>query len=96
MTRPSFLFEVAIGGQHMKIVGWIMAIIAGLIILYNVTTSKENERQINEHPWITTFSGGSNLKPAYTFTPPYTGFEITIFAVGAIGLSIIFFAPSKE
>lgn len=73
-----------------------MAIIAGLIILYNVSTTKENERQINEHPWITLISGGSNLKPAYSFTPPYTGFEITIIAVGAIGLSIIFFVPSKE
>jgi len=80
----------------MKIIGWIMAIVAGLIILYNVTTSKENERQMNEHPFVTLFSGGSNLKQAYTFTPPYTGFEITVIAVGVIGAGIIMFAPSKD
>jgi hypothetical protein len=80
----------------MKGFGWIMAIVAGLIILYNVATTKENERQVKEHPWSTLFSGGSNLKRAYSFTPPYTGFEITVIAAGAIGVGIILFAPSKD
>jgi len=57
----------------MKVVGWIMIIVAGLIVLYNVLTTMENERQMNDHPWITVFSGGSNLAK-----PPYTGFVITV------------------
>jgi hypothetical protein len=80
----------------MKIIGWILVIVAGLTILYNVATNKENEQQMNKHPWITLFSGGANLKQAYTFTPPYTGFEITVIAAGIIGAGIIIFSPSKE
>lgn len=76
----------------MRIIGWLMAIVAGLIILYNVITHKENERQINEHPWITIFSGGENIKPAYTFTPPFTGFEITVIAAGVVGVALIIFS----
>ena len=80
-----------------KTAGWIMVIISVLIILYNVVQHQENVRQVNEHPWITLFSGGANLKQAYAFTPPYTGFEITVIAVGVIGAIMIFTAkPKKE
>lgn len=76
----------------MRFIGWIMTIVAGIIILYNVTTHKENEREFNEHPFFTLFSGGANLKPAYTFTPPLTGFEITVIAAGVVGVALIVFA----
>ena len=70
--------------------GWLMAIVAALIILYNVTQTADNERQIRDHPWATFFSDGANLKPAYTFMPPYTGFESVVVAVAAIGVVLIF------
>ena len=90
----------------MKVVGLIMVIISGLIILYNVATSRENQQiaaynstQVNDHPWTTIFSDGANLKsakPCYTFTPPYTGFELTVIVAGVIGLAIVIFGPSRS
>ena len=73
-----------------------MTIAAALTILYNVTTADENRRQANAHPIITVLSGGSNLKPAYNFTPPLSGFEKTIIAMGAIGVALILFGPEKN
>jgi hypothetical protein len=73
----------------MKAFGWILTIVCALIIIYNVATTKENERMIKDHPFITILSGGENLKPAYTFLPPYSGFEITVIAAGVIGIVII-------
>lgn len=80
----------------MKIIGWVMAIIAAIVIIYNVATTAENEATMRDHPWITMFSGGANLKKAYTFTPPYTGFEITIISIGVTGVGLIVFGPSKH
>ena len=49
-----------------------------------------NRFQANEHPWITLFSGGTNLsKYGYNFLPPYTGFEIAVLVIGGIGFFII-------
>jgi hypothetical protein len=70
----------------MKTVGWIVTIVAGLIILYNVLQYHENIKQVEAHPWITVFSGGDNLKRSYSFTPPYTAFELTVSAGGVIGV----------
>ncbi len=69
----------------MKIVGWIIAIVAELIVPYNVAAHKENARQVNAPPWATLFSGGSNLKQAYTFTPvSRTGSPISTGRVQAV------------
>ena len=54
-----------------KITGWILVVCSGLTILYNVVQSHFNQREIVENPLVTLFSGGENLKPAYTFMPPY-------------------------
>ena len=75
-----------------KVVGWVLAVGSGLIILYNVVQSHEDQRQIEEHPFITILSGGENLKGAYTFLPPYTGFEIVVIAVLVIGAIMIYTA----
>lgn len=79
----------------MKTFGWVLSILSLLIVIYNVATSAENARMIEEHPMITILSGGGTLKPAYTFRPPYTGFEITVLAAGVIGVGLICFTPSK-
>lgn len=81
--------------MNMKTLGIIMIIVAVAVILYNVAISKENERTAAESPWTTVLSGGANLKPCYTFTPPYTGFEIFIFAIGGLGV-IFLFLPNKD
>ena len=89
----------------MKVVGWIMVIIAGLIIFYNVATGIENKKareyndgQIKNHPVDTFFSDGKNLKNhknCYTFLPPYTGFELTVIICGLLGAGIVFFSKSS-
>ena len=90
----------------MKTLGAILLIVTVLIIIYNVATTAENKRiaeenvqQIQDHPWITMLSKGANLqdgKHAYTFMPPYTGFEITVIAGGLIGLGLTLFTPSRR
>ena len=78
-----------------KFFGWLLVACSGLTILYNVVQTHENERQVEEHPFFTFFSGGENLKRAYTFLPPYTGFEVTIIAVLIIGAIIVYTTKSK-
>lgn len=80
----------------MKIIGWIMVIIVGLIIFYNVSQSHDNAKQIEEHPWTTILSSGENIKPAYTFMPPYSAFELTVMAGGAIGVVLIICSMSRK
>jgi len=60
----------------------------------DVTLRKPHD-PVQEHPWITLFSSGENLKPSYTFRPPYTGFEITVIAAGIIGVALIFFSSDR-
>ena len=76
----------------MKIVGWIMAIVAGLIILYNVATFIVLQQIAKENPSDPRLTSSTY----YTFMPPYTGFELTVIVVGVIGIVIITVAPSKE
>ena len=79
----------------MRCIGWILLIVASLTILYNVRTDRDNERVLEEHPVLTLLSGGGNLKQAYSFTPPFTGFEITVMAAGVVGLVFVLFTPAK-
>ena len=79
----------------MKILGGIMIAVAAAVIVYNLYLSRENEKTMEESLITTLLTGGANLKPAYTFTPPYTGFEIFIFAVGGLGV-IFLFLPEKS
>ena len=73
-------------------IGWIMVIVAGLIIGFNVVFAPAyNRRQIEDHPLVTLFSDGENLQRAYTFMPPLTGFEIFIYLVLIAGVLMIFF-----
>ena len=78
-----------------KLFGWFLVGCSGLTILYNVVQNHENERQVNEHPFVTLFSGGENLKHAYNFLPPYTGFETIVIAVLIIG-GIVIFTSAKQ
>ena len=60
-----------------------------LTIVFCVINYFYNRVQANTHPWITLFSGGSNLsKYGYNFLPPWTGFEVTVLVIGAIGFIV--------
>ena len=49
-----------------------------------------NNYQAEKHPFVTVFSGGSNLsKTAYTFFPPWTGFEVAVLLIGVIGFILL-------
>ena len=81
----------------MKKVGWILTALAAVVIFYNaVIVQKFNEQEAKEHPFVTIFSGGANLKRGYTFTPPYSGFEIFIFGVGLVGVVLIVVGGQQE
>jgi hypothetical protein len=81
----------------MKQAGWLMIAIAAVVIFYNaVIVRNQNERIASEHPWQTLFSGGENLKKGYTFAPPYSGFEIFIFAIGIGGVVLAFIGHQQE
>ena len=75
----------------MKLMGLgvIMTFLAGNYIFWNVAQTRYNQEYIREHPWTTFFSGGSNLKHAYTFMPPYTVVELIVLTVGATGAVLV-------
>jgi hypothetical protein len=72
----------------MKTAGWLLIIIAVATIWINVSTHDANRRLINEHP-IKSGIFGENVKPAYTFTAPYSGFELLIIGMGITGVVLV-------
>jgi hypothetical protein len=82
--------------QMQKSIGWLLVICSGLTIVYNVAQVHFNKQQVEEHPFATVLTGGENLKPAYTFLPPYTGFEVVVITVLIVGGIIIYNAKNKS
>lgn len=66
-------------------VGGVLVALAGLTILYNVAQAAYNRADIEANPVFHLLTLGSTIKGAYTFTPPFTGFEILVLAVLVIG-----------
>jgi len=79
-----------------KIFGWIMIIVVAIIIIYNVNESKKDEKKFAKDPWGRLKSGGENLSGAYSFTQPYSEFEVIVMAAGLIGLVLVFTAKGKK
>lgn len=74
----------------MRILGVFFILVSGLTILFNLLAVAENERIMRDSPFITIFSLGTNLnKGCYTFAPPYTLFEIFIFALLICGIFLV-------
>lgn len=65
-------------------------VLAGLTILYNVVQSAYNQLDFEANPVFHLLTLGATIKRAYTFTPPFTGFEILVLAVLAIGGLLIY------
>jgi len=72
----------------MKLFGFMLVLVAGMIMSVNVYRNHQNQKEIENHPVKTVLSMGENLKPAYTFTAPYSNFEITV--MGTLVLGFIF------
>lgn len=83
--------------MNARMIGFVITAITGLTVLYNVVQTAYNRQQIEDNTFVTIFSGGANLKQAYSFTPPFTGFEIVVLALLCIGvLAIIFGGRTKK
>ncbi len=83
--------------MSVRLIGFVVTAVSGLTVLYNVVQTAYNQKQIEENALGTLLSGGANLKHSYSFTPPFTGFEIVVLAVFAVGvLMIVFGGGSKK
>lgn len=76
----------------VRIAGIVLAAISGLTILYNVAQSSSNFEMLEKNP-LSVLEG--NLVPAYTFTPPFTGFEILVMLGGVAGVLMIILGRNK-
>jgi hypothetical protein len=83
--------------MNARAIGFAVTAIAGLTVLYNVVQTAYNQQQIEENALGTFLSGGANLKHSYSFTPPFTGFEVVVLVALALGvLMVIFGGGSKK
>ena len=74
------------GAATINILGAVMFFGALAVIVMCRINCWANNNQANEHPFVTLFSGGANLsKAAYTFLPPWTGFEVIVLITGVVG-----------
>jgi hypothetical protein len=79
----------------MRKAGFFLIGLAAVIILWNAVIVKAfNRQESEEHPFVTLLSGGANLKRGYSFTPPFTGFEIMVLVCGIGG--VVFVCVSSE
>jgi hypothetical protein len=77
----------------MKPAGWLLIIVAVIVIVYNVFAVPDANKQIiEEHPFQTLASGGANLKQGYTFKPPYQPFEVLVMGMGVVGVVLVMVA----
>lgn len=81
----------------MKKAGWLLILISAVVIFYNLVVVRNyNQQQVNDHPFVTLFSGGENLKRGYTFRPPYSNFEIFILALGIGGVALVIIGSNRR
>lgn len=82
--------------MNARVIGIAVTAVAGLTVLYNVVQTAYNGKVIAANPWGTMLSGGANLQRAYTFTPPFTGFEFVVLVSLAIGVLMVIFGGSTK
>lgn len=81
----------------MRILGVYFILVSVLTIFFNLVFVSANKQMWREHPFATIFSLGANLhKDCYTFSPPYTGFEIFIFVLLILGVFLAVFGGKKK
>lgn len=82
--------------MNARVIGFAVTAIAGLTVLYNVVQTAYNKQQIEENALGTFLSGGANLKHSYSFTPPFTGFEVVVLVALALGVLMIIFGGGSK
>ncbi len=84
----------------IRIAGIVLTAISAVIIVYNVSQSIYNQQVIaaiqSQSGWFGVAVSGQNLSPAYTFTPPFTGFEIVVMLAGLVGVVMIIVGKNKS
>lgn len=82
--------------MNARVIGFAVTAIAGLTVLYNVVQTAYNQKQIEENALGTFLSGGANLKHSYSFTPPFTGFEVVVLAALVMGVVMVIFGGGTK
>lgn len=82
--------------MNARLIGLAVTAIAGLTVIYNVVQTAYNQQQIEENALGTFLSGGANLKHSYSFTPPFTGFEVVVLGVLGIGVLMMIFGRGTK
>lgn len=89
----------------IRIAGTALAAISAMIIIYNVSQSNYNRQivaairnqgvspEVRGIP-VEALAGG--ISGAYTFTPPFSGFEILVLLGGAAGVVMIILGKNKS
>lgn len=77
----------------MKIAGWILTILAAIVIIYNVVTYNQYIEDSNENPFNYLFK---EQPVAYSFRGPFTNFELLIMAIGLTGIIFLAISYSKK
>lgn len=81
----------------MRILGVYFILVSVLTIFFNLAAVSANEQMWREHPFATIFSLGAKLhKNCYTFSPPYTGFEVFIFVLLIAGILLVVLGGKKK
>ena len=81
-------------GNSGKGIGCGMAIVAGLIIFWNVAFIPWRNNEIFEREGL--IAGLVKHKGYYTFTPPLSGFEILVYIVLVVGIITFLISLAKE
>lgn len=77
----------------MKIAGWILTILAAIIIGYNVITFQMAMQDMRRNPMKYMFGGGPKV---YSFTPPYSNFELLVLAAGVGGIILLIVSYQQQ
>jgi len=77
----------------MKVAGWILTALATVIIGYNAITYQQALQEMKRQPMKYVFGGAPKV---YSFTPPYSNFELLVMAAGIGGIILLIVGYQKE
>lgn len=88
----------------VRIAGIVIAAISAVIIVYNVSQASYNRQALAaiQNQSGSSWAGGvpaeaiaGGISNAYTFTPPFSGFEILVMLGGVAGVVMIILGRNK-
>lgn len=90
--------------SQIRIAGIALTAISAVIIIYNVSQTNYNRQAVaaiqnqGGSSWARGVSAeaiAGGISGAYTFTPPFSGFEILVLLGGAAGVVMIILGKNK-